>query len=302
MRDGSPRTARESGRLRLEERFPAGWTVSGRDGYSNDSVAGRERTAMAKTFTTARASRRMSIAWTWCGTFPNGIVIVSATDKSTGKKQSHYDSFQRRSFRRGCRGDGSGVPGEVVQHRRQDGYRAEVHCRVCDDDALELFKATLPSTSLMQVQRGTAVLAKRELENLMGQAAQGLVQRRDTPRVSRQRCGLDEAHTHCPAWSPSMWRYGDPDADLKSLVLRFKTPRASGGLELLSFEPGEPGVEPGDGAVATSLGLDRRWNPTAKLKDCRRDRRGAVCGNSSTRSCTEEWRVFSVNSQMILDP
>ena len=42
-----------------EERFPAGWTVSGRDGYSDDSVAGRERTAMAKTFTTARASRRM---------------------------------------------------------------------------------------------------------------------------------------------------------------------------------------------------------------------------------------------------
>ena len=43
-----------------------------------------------------------------------------------------------------------------------------------DDAALELFKATLPSTSLMQVQRGTAVLAKRELENLIGQAAQGL--------------------------------------------------------------------------------------------------------------------------------
>ena len=42
-----------------------------------------------------------------------------------------------------------------------------------DDDALELFKANLPSTSLMQVQRGTA-LAKRELENLIGQAAQGL--------------------------------------------------------------------------------------------------------------------------------
>ena len=75
MRDGSPRTARESGQLRLDvdvvplgqiaqmcssgERFPTGWIVSGRDGYSNDSVAGRERTAMAKTFTTARASRRM---------------------------------------------------------------------------------------------------------------------------------------------------------------------------------------------------------------------------------------------------
>ena len=43
-----------------------------------------------------------------------------------------------------------------------------------DDDALELFKATLPSTCLMQVQRGTAVLAKRELESLIGQAAQGL--------------------------------------------------------------------------------------------------------------------------------
>ena len=36
------------------------------------------------------------------------------------------------------------------------------------------FKATLPSTSLMQVQRGTAVLVKRELESLIGQAAQGL--------------------------------------------------------------------------------------------------------------------------------
>ena len=36
-----------------------------------------------------------------------------------------------------------------------------------DDDALEFFKATLPSTSLMQVQRGTAVLTKRELENLI---------------------------------------------------------------------------------------------------------------------------------------
>ena len=30
----------------------------------------------------------MLIAWTWCGTFSNGIVSVSATDKSTGKKQS----------------------------------------------------------------------------------------------------------------------------------------------------------------------------------------------------------------------
>ena len=38
-----------------EKRFPAGCTVSGRDGCSNDSIAGRERTAMAKTFTTARA-------------------------------------------------------------------------------------------------------------------------------------------------------------------------------------------------------------------------------------------------------
>ena len=54
-------------------------------------------------------------------------------------------------------------------------------------------------------------------------------------------------------------------------MLRSKTPRASGGLELLSYEPGEPEVEPGDGAVG---------------------------GNSST----EEWRVFSVNSQMRLDP
>ena len=43
-----------------------------------------------------------------------------------------------------------------------------------DDDALELFKATVPSTSLMQVQRGTAMLTKRELENLIDQAAQSL--------------------------------------------------------------------------------------------------------------------------------
>ena len=57
-------------------------------------------------------------------------------------------------------------------------------------------------------------------------------------------------HTHCPAWSPSTWRYGDPDAGLKSLVLRSKTPRASGSLELLSFEPGEP-------EVGTLLGLNR---------------------------------------------
>ena len=64
-------------------------------------------------------------------------------------------------------------------------------------------------------------------------------------------------HTHSPAWSPSTQRYGDPDADLKFLVLRSKTPRASRGLELLSYEPGEPEVEPGDGAVGTPLGLDR---------------------------------------------
>ena len=50
-----------------------------------------------------------------------------------------------------------------------------------------------------------------------------------------------------------------------------KTSRASGCLELLSFELGEPEVEPGDGAVGTPVGLDRRWNPTAKLKSCRRD-------------------------------
>ena len=43
-----------------------------------------------------------------------------------------------------------------------------------DDDALELFKAIVPSTSLMQVQRGTAMLTKRELENLIDQAAQSL--------------------------------------------------------------------------------------------------------------------------------
>ena len=55
-----------------------------------------------------------------------------------------------------------------------------------DDDALELFKATVPSTSLVQVQRSTAVLAKRELESLIGQVAQGLYSG-DTPRVSRQR-------------------------------------------------------------------------------------------------------------------
>ena len=31
---------------------------------------------------------RMKTARTWCGTFLDGIVNVSATDKSTGKKQS----------------------------------------------------------------------------------------------------------------------------------------------------------------------------------------------------------------------
>ena len=41
-------------------------------------------------------------------------------------------------------------------------------------------------------------------------------------------------------------------------MLRPKTPRASGGLELLSFEPGKPEVEPGDMVpIGTSLGLDR---------------------------------------------
>merc|ERR1712136_271492 len=35
-----------------------------------------------------------------------------------------------------------------------------------DDDALELFKATLPSPSLVQVQQGTTVLAKRALDEL----------------------------------------------------------------------------------------------------------------------------------------
>ena len=35
-----------------------------------------------------------------------------------------------------------------------------------EDDALELFKATLPSPSLMQVHRSTAVLAKRALDDL----------------------------------------------------------------------------------------------------------------------------------------
>ena len=110
----------------------------------------------------------------------------------------------------------------------------------------------------MQVQRGTAVLAKRELENLIGQAAQGLYSG-ETRHESRGNDvdWMKHTHTHFPAWSPSTWRYGDPDADSKSLVLRSKTSRASGGLELLSFEPGEPDVEPGDGAVGTPLGLDR---------------------------------------------
>ena len=45
--------------VQLGRNVSAGWTVSGRDGHSNDSVAGRERTAMAKTFKTARTSPRM---------------------------------------------------------------------------------------------------------------------------------------------------------------------------------------------------------------------------------------------------
>ena len=122
-----------------------------------------------------------------------------------------------------------------------------------DADALELFKATLPNTSLMQVQRSTAVLAKRELENLIGQAAQGLYSG-ETRHESRGNDVDWMKHTHTvPPGRQSTWRYGDPDADLKSLVLRSKPPRASGGLELLSYEPGEPEVEPGDGAVGTPL-------------------------------------------------
>ena len=35
-----------------------------------------------------------------------------------------------------------------------------------EDDALEFFKATLPSPSLMQVHRSTAVLAKRALDSV----------------------------------------------------------------------------------------------------------------------------------------
>ena len=102
------------------------------------------------------------------------------------------------------------------------------------------------------------MLAKRELEKRDRSGCTGLVQRRDTPRVSRQRCGLDEAHTHTvPPGRQARGGYGNPDAELKSLVLRSKTSRASGGLELLSFEPGEPEVELGDGAVGTPLGLDR---------------------------------------------
>ena len=109
-----------------------------------------------------------------------------------------------------------------------------------------LSKATLPSTSLMLVQRGTAVLAKRELESLIGQVAQGLY-KGETRHESRGQDVDWMKHTHCPAWSPSSCRYGYPDADLKSLVslvLRPKTLRASGGLEFLSFEPGVSEVEP----------------------------------------------------------
>ena len=52
-----------------------------------------------------------------------------------------------------------------------------------EDDALEHFKATLPSASLMQVQRGTAVVTKRDRE-LDWSGCTGLAQRRDTSRVS----------------------------------------------------------------------------------------------------------------------
>ena len=85
----------------------------------------------------------------------------------------------------------------------------------------------------MQVQRGTAVLAKRELESLIGQAAQGLYS-----GVTRHESRGNDVdwmkHTHCPAWSPSTWRCGDPDADLKSLVLRLQDTSCIWGLELLS--------------------------------------------------------------------
>ena len=123
----------------------------------------------------------------------------------------------------------------------------------------------------MQVQRGTAVLAKKELENLIGQAAQGL-NSGETRHESRGNDVDLMQHTHCPAWSPSMWRYEDPDGGLKSLVLRSKTPRVYG---VLSFEPGEPEVEPGDGAVGAPLfrsGSSRSMTPLddeAELMDSR---------------------------------
>ena len=63
--------------------FPS-WMDSLRTRWvSNDSVAGCERTQWQKPL---RLQRRL--AGCECGTFPNGIVSVSATDKSTGKKQS----------------------------------------------------------------------------------------------------------------------------------------------------------------------------------------------------------------------
>ena len=199
--DGGPAGPDHPDCAAREERFPAGWTVSGRDGYSNDSVAGRERTAMAKTFTTAKTISQDVNCVDLVSTFPNGIVNVSATDKSIGSSGGLSDAdveemvheFQEQLSNtddRMATVQKSIAELEDSAVKTTDEVSRNQHA---DDDALELFKATLPSTSLMQVQRGT--LAKRELESLVGQAAQGLYSGETRHESRGNDVGLDEAHT-----------------------------------------------------------------------------------------------------------
>ena len=123
-------------------------------------------------------------------------------------------------------------------------------------------------------------------------------------------------------WRPRRW------SEVSGVAIQ-DTLRVSGGLELLSFEPGEPEVEPGDGAVGTPLGLDRSdssrsmtpLHDEAELMDSRLLTLAAQLDSNreveglQTRPGEEQsvgtrqhvraprnGRVLSVNSQMRLDP
>ena len=84
MRDGSPRAARESGRLRL------GVSVLQLDGRSQDEM-GTLMTRLQGVENSLTSLERKVACFQMCssgGTFSIATVNVSATDKSTGKKQS----------------------------------------------------------------------------------------------------------------------------------------------------------------------------------------------------------------------